>query len=129
MNEAEALLLADTTSLHTAIAWLQEHGPELIIITSGRQPTRILHQGAVHELPAFEVEVIYDVGAGDVFHAGFLAAWRPGDDPVPAAQFAAAAAAIKIGRPPQSEHMATREEALAFLRERGIDTTPLEHRA
>jgi sugar/nucleoside kinase (ribokinase family) len=79
-----------------------------------------------HEIPAFDVEVVYDIGAGDVFHAGFLAAWRPGDDPLPAARFAAAAAAIKIGRPPQSEHMPTRAEALAFLSERGLDTPPLE---
>lgn len=126
MNEAEALLLSGEASLDPAIDWLLEHGPSLIIITSGRQPTRVMHDGTRHELPAFEVEVVYDVGAGDVFHAGFLAAWRPGDDPLPAARFAAAAAAIKIGRPPQSEHMATRSEALAFLRERGIDTSPLE---
>lgn len=128
MNEAEALLLSGAGSLDMAIGWLQAHGPALVVITSGRQPTRVLHEGKVHELPAFEVEVIYDVGAGDAFHAGFLAAWRPGDDPVPAAQFAAAAAAIKIGRPPQSEHLPTSGEVLAFLRERSIDASPLEAR-
>ena len=128
MNEAEALLLSGAGTLAEAASWMQRHGPPLTVITSGRQPTLVLHDGHVHEIPAFDVEVVYDIGAGDVFHAGFLAAWRPGDDPLPAARFAAAAAAIKIGRPPQSEYMPTRAEALAFLRDRGIDVSALENR-
>ena len=86
----------------------------------------MIADGAVREAPAFDVEVIYDIGAGDVFHAGFLAAWRAGSDPVLAARFAAAAAAIKISRPPESAHMPTRAETLAFSARPGIDPSALE---
>ncbi len=125
MNEDEARLISGARTLEEAVAWLRRHGPELVIITSGRQPTRVITSAGVSELPANVVEVVFDIGAGDVFHAGFLAAWQPGDDPLPAARFAAAAAALKIGRPPQSEHMPTRPEVLAFMRERGVDITAL----
>jgi sugar/nucleoside kinase (ribokinase family) len=117
MNEAEAMLLSGADTAADATAWFQRHGPALTVVTSGSQPTLVIDGGTVHTVPAFAVDVVYDVGAGDVFHAGFLAAWRPGADPLPAARFAAAAAAIKIGRPPQSEHLPTRAEVLAFLDE------------
>jgi sugar/nucleoside kinase (ribokinase family) len=126
MNETEAMLLATTPSVAEATAWFTQHGPSLTVITRGREPALVIAAGAVREAPAFDVEVIYDIGAGDVFHAGFLAAWRAGSDPVLAACFAAAAAAIKISRPPESVHMPTRAETLAFLRDRGIDSSALE---
>jgi 2-dehydro-3-deoxygluconokinase len=115
MNEEEAVLLSAAETPADAVRWFQWHGPALTIVTSGRQPTLVIDGATIHEVPPFAVDVVYDVGAGDVFHAGFLAVWRPGADPLPAARFAAAAAAIKIGRPPQTEHLPTRDEVLAFL--------------
>ena len=120
MNEDEAMLLAGRETLAAATEWLVAHGPPLVVITRGKLPALVIEAGAASEAPSFDVEVIYDVGAGDVFHAGFLAAWQPGGSAVRAASFAAAAAALKISRPPESAHMPTREESLAFLMERGI---------
>ncbi|MFT4040990.1 MAG: sugar kinase [Thermomicrobiales bacterium] len=124
LNESEAMLLSGAETLAAATTWFAGQGPPLTVITRGNQPTLVLHEGAVEEVPVFDVTVVYDIGAGDVFHAGYLAAWRPGGDPVAAAQFAAAVAALKISRPPEASHMPTRAEVIAFLRERGIDTTP-----
>lgn len=120
MNEDEAMLLAGHP-FPSATDWLVEHGPPLIVITRGKQPALVIEEGAMREAPSFDVEVIYDVGAGDVFHAGFLAAWRFGREPILAASFAAAAAALKISRPPESAHMPTHPETIAFLAERGIE--------
>ena len=90
------------------------------------EPVLVIADGAVREAPTFDVDVIYDIGAGDVFHAGFLAAWRADSDPVLAASFAAAAAALKISRPPESAHMPTRAETIAFSARARIDPSALE---
>ena len=126
MNETEAMLLSGALGVAEAAVWFSQHGPALTVVTRGREPALVIANGAVLEAPAFDVEVVYDIGAGDVFHAGFLAAWCAGGDPVLAARFAASAAALKISRPPESTHMPTRAETLAFLRDRGIDPTALE---
>lgn len=123
LNESEAILLSATESLEEAVAWFRTQGPPLAVITRGNHATLVVHEGAVDEVPVFEVTVVYDIGAGDVFHAGYLAAWQPGGDPLRAARFAAAVAALKISRPPEASHMPTRSEVLAFLRERGHDTS------
>ena len=122
MNEAEARLIAGEPSVTEAARWLAAAGPAIVVVTRGREPTLVVAEGEVTEVPAFDVEVVYDIGAGDVFHAGFLAVWRPGTDPRPCAAFAAAAAAVKIGRPPQLEQLPDRAATLAFLRARGVDT-------
>ncbi|MBL8126327.1 MAG: carbohydrate kinase family protein [Chloroflexia bacterium] len=123
LNESEAILLSGTRSLEGAIGWFRGQGPPLAVITRGNQPTLVVHDATVDDAPVFDVTVVYDIGAGDVFHAGYLAAWRPGSDPVRAARFAAAAAALKISRPPEASHMPTRDEVLAFLAERGHDAS------
>jgi 5-dehydro-2-deoxygluconokinase len=126
MNETEAMLLANSPSAADAAVWFTQHGPALTVVTRGHEPVLVIADGAVREAPTFDVDVIYDIGAGDVFHAGFLTAWRADSDPVLAASFAAAAAALKISRPPESAHMPTRAETLAFLREQSIDPSALE---
>ena len=70
--------------------------------------------------PAFEVEVVDTVGAGDSFDSGYLAATLEGAEPPEAARFAAAAAALTCtGRGPL-ERMPRRAEVDAFLRERAF---------
>ena len=112
MNEAEARLIAGNTDVHAAAASLNSVGPPLVVVTRGGGPVVIADGGKTVEVPPVPAEVVFDIGAGDTFHAGFLAAWRPGSDPVLSAAFAAHAAALKIARPPQPEHLPTREEVL-----------------
>jgi sugar/nucleoside kinase (ribokinase family) len=59
--------------------------------------------------------VVFDIGAGDTFHAAFLAHYTAGNDPHASGRFAAQAAALKIQRPPTIEQLPTRAEVLAAL--------------
>jgi sugar/nucleoside kinase (ribokinase family) len=75
--------------------------------------------GALTAIPAVPVDVVFDIGAGDSFHAGFLAVWRPGGDPLAAARFATHAAALKISREPLPELLPTRDEVMAAMARAG----------
>ncbi len=62
--------------------------------------------GRAVRVPAFEVEVINTVGAGDAFNAGFIAAHHKGLDIEESMRFGCATAALKISR----EKLPTRAE-------------------
>ena len=87
----------------------------MLAVTDGAKSVHLLEDGSFTELPIPRADVVFDVGAGDVFHAGFLAVWRPGADASRCAQFAAAASAIKISRPPAIANLPSREEVVARL--------------
>ncbi len=57
-----------------------------------------LEQGSLRCLPAFAVEAVDTLAAGDVFHGAFALALAEGVHPGGAMRFAAAAAAIKCSR-------------------------------
>ncbi len=99
MNQQEACFIFQAYKASQALTAAQALGPATVLITAGEAPT-LLASGAQHTtVHSFPVDVKYDVGAGDAFHAGFIAAYLRGL-PVPqAAQWAAAAAALKIGQP------------------------------
>ena len=61
-------------------------------------------------IPAGPELVVFDVGAGDTFHAGFLARYAEGADVIECVRFATHAAALKIQRPPLIDPLPTREE-------------------
>ncbi len=65
-------------------------------------------------IDAHHVEVCYDVGAGDAFHAGLLAGLLAGMSPLQAGHFASAAAALKISRPADAPPP-SRSEVLAMV--------------
>lgn len=54
--------------------------------------------GATHHLPAFQVDVVDTLAAGDVFHGAFALALAEDCSPAAANRFAAAAAALKCAR-------------------------------
>jgi ribokinase len=66
-------------------------------------------------IPAFHVEAIDTVGAGDCFNGAFAVALLEGSSPSDAARFASAAAAISVTRRGAQAAMPTREEVDAFL--------------
>lgn len=120
MNASEARLLADTDDAATAAASIAALGPRVVAVTDGAESILLASGGAVERLPAVRADVVFDIGAGDTFHAGFLAAWtasEPGHPPDPSAcaRFAAHAAALKISRPPDPALLPTRDEVLAAM--------------
>ncbi len=99
MNEEEARLIFQVDDVSQALAEAQALGPAAVLITAGEQGTLAGFNGDHARIPSYSVTVRYDVGAGDAFHAGFMAAYLRGL-PVPhAARWGAAAAALKISQP------------------------------
>jgi ribokinase len=66
-------------------------------------------------IPAFKVEAIDTVAAGDCFNGAFAVSLLEGSSPTDAARFASAAAAISVTRRGAQASMPTREEVDAFL--------------
>jgi fructokinase len=115
MNREEAQLITGCADF--AISELQELGPSLIAVTAGADGATIVSDGMVTHLPAIPVTVCYDIGAGDTFHAGLLAAHLRGLDAVTAGRFASWAAALRISRSADMNCLPTWEEVVKMLAE------------
>ncbi|HEU5431760.1 MAG TPA: PfkB family carbohydrate kinase, partial [Thermomicrobiales bacterium] len=119
MNLEEARLIAgmldgDAADIAGSIVGM---GPAIVVVTDGAAGAAIATPQQVAYIPPVPVRVVFDIGAGDAFHAGFLAAWRPGADSVWCARFATQTAALKISRPPDPNSAPTRAEVLAAMGE------------
>jgi sugar/nucleoside kinase (ribokinase family) len=78
-NAEEAQRLTETSNLDDATRVLRELVP-LLVIKDGEHGA-LAWQSDVHiQVPALPVEVVDTTGAGDVFNAGFLAAYRAHSD-------------------------------------------------
>ncbi len=110
MNRDEATFIAARTDLESALGAIEALGPTLIAVTGGEEGTLVSAGGERTHVPARNVEVLYDVGAGDVFHAGLLAGLILGKSPVEAARFGSDASALWISRPNDLSALPTREE-------------------
>ena len=119
MNAEESALLSGSSDSNAAARRMIALGPSVVVITSGGEGAIVAMNGEVTRVPAVPVDVVFDIGAGDSFHAGFLAAWHPGGDPLAAARFAAHAAALKISREPLPELLPTRDEVVAAMEAAG----------
>jgi sugar/nucleoside kinase (ribokinase family) len=71
----------------------------LIAITAGEGPTEVRLPDGTHAfVPPLPIQGVHDdLGAGDVFAAGFFIALSEGKAPLQAAEFGNAAAAVRIG--------------------------------
>ncbi len=98
MNREEAMLVTALEDPGAAAEAIARRGPELVVVTAGDEGATVFADGHVHHVPARSVSVVYDIGAGDAFHAGLLAAHLRGRDPLAAARFASDAAALRISR-------------------------------
>ncbi|MDH2342700.1 sugar kinase [Bradyrhizobium sp. SSUT77] len=73
--------------------------PAFLAATRGPRGTIWLNEaGELEETPAFAVQAVDTLGAGDVFHSAFTLRLAEGSDVKEALQFAAAAAALKCTR-------------------------------
>ncbi len=90
-----------------------------LAVTLGGEGVMWLGDGVVHHVPAFAVEVVDTVGAGDVFHGALALAVAEGNDEAAAVRFASAAAAIKCSRRGARAGAPTRREVDEFLKEFG----------
>lgn len=78
-NAGEAVRLTETDSLDAAADALRALVP-LLVIKDGANGAQAWRGGEHVHAPAIPVEVVDTTGAGDVFNAGFLTAYREGRD-------------------------------------------------
>jgi len=73
INEGEARMFAETSSLIRAGRHLQSWGPKYVIIKKGEHGALMFGQNSFFATPAFPLEEVYDpTGAGDTFAGGFM---------------------------------------------------------
>jgi len=107
---------------------LADMGPEIVVFTLGEKGCVGLGPEGYFEAPAFSVDVVDTVGAGDVYHGAFAAALVQGMAAKEAARYASAVAAIKctrIGGRAGIPDSATVEQ---FLQNGAIDYTEIDRR-
>lgn len=110
MNREEVRLISGDDDPERAIRRLADLGPQVVAVTGGEEGTLVAAEGTLVFVPPRPVTVLYDVGAGDVFHAGLLAGLIAGKSALEAARFGSDAAALWISRPPDLSGLPTRQE-------------------
>lgn len=137
--ELEAVALADYVVLNAeevefltgasgsnGVRALQASGPQVVVMTSGGEGDILVCAGGEIAIASpYRVPVVYDVGAGDTFHAGLVAAVLHHDlaamtlvDWHAAAQFAAAVAAIRVSTSADPRDLPTFPQVQAWMDER-----------
>lgn len=101
------------------LARVAREGPTWLAVTLGQEGVLFVENGDVAHAPAFVVETVDTLGAGDVWHGAFALALAEGQGERAAIRFASAAAAIKCTRFGGRAGAPRRGEIEAFLAERG----------
>jgi len=116
-NEVEAAALAPgspETPVEQAQAFLAA-GPRIAVVTLGAEGAVFATAASVGNLPAFPVESVDSVGAGDAFCGALAVALAEGSDLPGAVRFAAAAGGIAVTRPGAAPSLPERVEVDALL--------------
>ncbi len=118
-NQPELRLLAQgEADVSAAAARLMADGVRNLVVTLGEQGALLVTAGLQEQLPAFPVQVVDTVAAGDAFAGAFCVALAEGKPPREAVVWGNAAGAIAVTRPGAQPSMPTREELIQFLKER-----------
>ena len=86
-------------------------------VTRGPAGSLWLIDGAIVPVPAFAVAAIDTTGCGDVFHGAYALGLAEGQEPLDAARFASAVAAIKAARGQGWHGMGDRAAVLTLMAE------------
>jgi ribokinase len=119
-NENEAVLYVGKDLPVEDRAWqLLAKGVKGVVLKRGSEGAYVSSAGGnAAWVPAFAVEAIDTVGAGDCFNGAFAVALLEGQDASGAARFASAAAAISVTRRGAQASMPSRSEVDEFLAQR-----------
>ena len=110
--------LIDDAGRIEALRRVRMLGCRVAAVTRGREGVLWLDEAGAHSQPAFAVQVIDTTGAGDVFHGAYALAIAEGAAVDAAMRFASAVSALKCTGKGGRVAIPTREQTLAFLRER-----------
>ena len=124
-NETEAALYVGSgLSAEDAAQKLLDKGLKGVVLKRGAEGAYVAVAGGKAEwVPAFKVEAIDTVAAGDCFNGSFAVALMEGKAPWEAARFACAASAISVTRRGAQASMPGRDEVEGFLKERAARTS------
>lgn len=116
-NESEATFyLGARTSPEEAARKLLDKGLKGVVLKRGAEGAYVAAaEGTSAFVPAFSVDAIDTVGAGDCFNGAFAVALLEGNHPWAAARFASAAAAISVTRRGAQASMPSRRDVDEFL--------------
>jgi len=106
---------AGSDHLGRALIDVSKRTPAFLAVTDGRNDVLWLDGGELRQVPAFAVDVVDTLGAGDTFHGAFALMLAEGRNERDAMRFAAAAAALKCTRYGGILGAPTRAEVEAFL--------------
>ena len=118
-NETEAAFyLGNRAGPEQAAQDLLSRGIKSVVLKRGSEGVYVaLANGNAAHVPAFPVVAVDTVAAGDCFNGAFAVALLEGGDPLTAARFASAAAALSVTRSGAQASMPARREVDAFLAE------------
>jgi ribokinase len=71
-NETEALVATQAASVESAIEGLQTMGPQVAVLKLGKEGSYVITPSAVGQVPAYEVDVVDTVAAGDAYIGNML---------------------------------------------------------
>ena len=106
---------AGTDSLGRGLIDLSKQTKSFLAVTDGANDVLWLDNGELRQIPAFRVDVVDTLGAGDTFHGAFTLMLAEGMAERPAMRFAAATAALKCTRYGGILGAPSRAEVEAFL--------------
>ncbi len=89
-----------------------------VAATAGADGVYWLNDGELCHQPAFQIDAVDTLGAGDVFHGAFAVALVEGRPLDEALRFASAASAVKCTRPGGRSGIPNRADVESFLKER-----------
>ena len=95
---------------------LLERGPKNVVIKMGAQGAYLATADGLRQMsPAFNVKAVDSTAAGDAFNAGLAVSLLSGKNPLEAARYAAAVAAISVTRNGAQPSMPSSREVTKFL--------------
>lgn len=108
--------VAPCKSIIEALHWVSEINGGWVGVTEGSSGTRWLDNGKLKHVPAFKVETVNTLGAGDVFHGVFALSLAEGHLENNALIRASAAAALRCSRLGGRKTIPLRKEIETFIR-------------
>lgn len=114
-NEVEAMCLAGRKDFDSSVKALLDRGVKHVIVTLGAKGAAVFDSSGRNDVPAFRVNAVDAVGAGDAFCGVLACAVAEGLDLLDAVRMANAAAALSVTRRGAQPSMPTRDEILRFL--------------
>ncbi len=93
----EATTIANDDDVREAAETLGGMGPEIILITSGKEGSYIYDHKTFRKIQPYPIDELVDpTGAGDAYSAGFLVRYLRTGSPIPSARFASCLASFIV---------------------------------